>query len=58
MAAIEIRDVRGGNWDRLRSACRYDCCGASVREGVIVIGPSGAVKVMVAVLPVDFRKGA
>ncbi|WP_442196345.1 IS66 family insertion sequence element accessory protein TnpB [Rhizobium leguminosarum] len=27
-------------------------------EGIIVIGASGAVKVMIATKPVDFRKGA
>ncbi|NKM15514.1 IS66 family insertion sequence element accessory protein TnpB [Rhizobium laguerreae] len=27
-------------------------------EGIVVIGPSGAVKVLIATKPVDFRKGA
>lgn len=44
--------------DRIRYRRRDDYSGHSRREGTVVIGPSGAVKVMVATRPVDFRKGA
>ena len=36
----------------------HDCCNRSGAEGEPVIGPTDAVRVIVATKPVDFRKGA
>jgi IS66 Orf2 like protein len=41
-----------------RRGCRDTRDGIAGAEGRRVIGPSGAVRVMVATRPVDFRKGA
>src|SRR6195256_904068 len=43
---------------RPRCGCANDCSHRSGVEGEPVIGPTGAVRVMVATKPVDFRKGA
>lgn len=44
----------GRSWGGFEDGCSGDPCA----EGNVVIGPTGAVKVMVATKPVDFRKGA
>jgi hypothetical protein len=40
----------------LPTRCAHDCSGCPGSEGAPVIGPTGAVRVMVATKPVDFRK--
>ena len=42
----------------MRRGCEDDYGGVARVEGEPVIGPTGAVRVMVATKPVDFRKGA
>jgi len=45
--------IRGRSWCRPNE----DCVDRPGPEGKPVIGPSGAVRVMVATTPVDFRNG-
>jgi len=66
-AAQSTPSARGGDRDRRRRCevgdrergfAGHECRGAGCVEGRLVIGPTGAVRVMVATKPVDFRKGA
>ena len=59
----ELWQHRGGDRrrqraDRPRRGSQDGSGGASSLEGQHVIGPTGAVRVLVATTPVDFRKGA
>ncbi|MGO6944771.1 hypothetical protein [Rhizobium johnstonii] len=49
-----VRDRRCDTQDRIWHGRRDDCGRHPSPEGFIVIGPSGAVKVMIATKPVDF----
>ena len=52
------RDQRRRGPGRPRRGCRDGCGRDPCAEDLHVIGPTGAVRVMVATRPVDFRKGA
>nr|WP_245315820.1 transposase [Bradyrhizobium neotropicale] len=55
LGSIEIEDM-APSWGRSRRRCGDDCCRRQCAEGTPVIGPSGAIRVMVATRPVDFRR--
>src|SRR4051812_47972498 len=50
-------DRRHRGWDRIGREPRGDRGGDPSAEGGTVIGPTGAVRVLMATRPVDFRKG-
>ncbi|MDH6261813.1 hypothetical protein M2427_005762 [Bradyrhizobium sp. BR13661] len=53
-----VRDQRRRGSGRRRRGCRDGCGRDPCVEDLHVIGPTGAVRVVVATRPVDFRKGA
>lgn len=57
-ATIEF-DVKGGQGgDQERRLADHDRGRARCAEGATVIGPTGALRAMVATKPIDFRKGS
>ena len=61
MVKLEIDGVAvkiGRGEDRARCGCRCPRRGDRRLEGIALIGPGSDARVMVATMPVDFRKGA
>ena len=52
-----VRDLGCRGARRAGPECASDCSGDPSPEGLGIIGPSGAVCLMMATRPVDFRKG-